>query len=324
MAHTGDVRIVRPLVLAGVIALVAATPVAADTIPEPTPVVPTPTPTATPKPPKKKPEPKKNIERVGVSITPSSGKVGVGQLITARFSAPVRFKAKAEAAMLVTSPDALPKGSWAWINSTTAVYRPKDFWPGHTRIDVQLNLHKVRLNADAKNMWIGGLQTTRTDSFRTARSFVARINANTHQMRVLIDGKLVKVFGVSLGKPGFLTRSGVKVITGEKYRWTRMTSDQLGLTDEYYDLQVPYAVRITPSGEFVHGAPWAASRIGVWNGSHGCTNLNVGDAQWFFNHVRPGDVTVTLKTGRPMETWNGIPGSYWNYPWQQWKAKSAL
>jgi lipoprotein-anchoring transpeptidase ErfK/SrfK len=259
-----------------------------------------------------------------VSLTPGPGKFGVGQLVTATFSAPVRRKAVAEAAMVVTSPTALPEGSWAWISNTTAVYRPRTFWPGKARITVSVDLRGVRLNKDSRTRWVGGRTASTTQSFRTYRSFIARINANTHQMRVFRNGQLVKVFGVSLGKPGFATRSGVKIITGEKYRWTRMTSAQLGLTDEYYDLQVPYAVRITPSGEFVHGAPWAASRIGYWNGSHGCTNLHVGDAKWFFNNVKPGDVTVTAKTGRRMETWNGTPGSYWNYSWKQWKAMSRL
>ena len=310
------------LLLAAVLTAGAA-PAFAEPTPTPTPTdTPTVSPSVKPKPKKKRD--KRTIERVRVTVSPASGRVGVGQLITATFSAPVRFKAKAEAAMNVTSRDTLPSGSWAWINCTTAVYRPKDFWPGKTRINVELNLRKVPLNSDASTRWIGGKTTTRTDSFRTARSFIARIDANTHQMRVFRNDRLVKVFGISLGKPGFATRSGVKIITGEKYRWTRMTSDQLGLTDEFYDLQVPYAVRITPTGEFIHGAPWAASRIGAWNGSHGCTNLNVGPAKWFFNHVKPGDVTVTTNTGRRMETWNGTPGSYWNYPWKQWKAMSAL
>ena len=321
--HTGRVLLVRLIALvgAGVVGVTAPAGAAPSPVPSPSPTV-MPSPTKSPKPTKS--EPQKTLQRVQVAITPSEGKVGVGQLITATFSAPIRYKAKAEAAMRVTSPDPLPPGSWAWMSSTTAVYRPKDFWPGKTHIDVQLDLRKVPLNADASTKWVGGKTTTRVDSFRTARSFIARINSNTHQMRVFRNGTLVKVFGVSLGKPGFDTRSGVKIITGEKYRWIRMTSDQLGLTNEYYDLQVPYAVRITPSGEFIHGAPWAASRIGYWNGSHGCTNLNVGPAKWFFNHVQPGDVTVTTNTGRPMETTNGVPGAYWNYPWKQWRAMSAL
>ena len=243
----------------GLLVLGVAAPAVAA--PAPTPTV-TPTPTPRPTKPVKPKKPTKALERVRVTISPGEGRMGVGQLITATFSAPVRFKAKAEAAMQV-SGDNLPPGSWAWMNSTTAIYRPKDFWPGKTRISVDLALRKVPLNSDAKTKWIGGKTTTRTVNLRTNRSFIAKIDGNTHQMRVFRNDKLVEVFGVSLGKPGFATRSGVKIITGEKYRWTRMTSDQLGLTNEYYDLQVPYAVRITPSGEFVHGAPWAASRIGV-------------------------------------------------------------
>jgi lipoprotein-anchoring transpeptidase ErfK/SrfK len=311
----------RTTVVAGVAVVAMTAPAVAA--PTPTPDPPTPPPVETTEPKKKRVK-KKTVERVRVSVTPSEGKFGVGQLITARFSAPVRFKKKAEAGMVITSKQPLPKGAWGWINSTTAVYRPKAFWPGRTRIKVRLNLRKVRLNADATTKWVGAPSTTRVASWRTARSWVARINADTHQMRVYRNGVLVKVFGVSLGKAGFLTRSGVKVVTGEKYRWTRMTSAGIGLTDEFYDLNVPYAVRITPTGEFVHGAPWAVSRIGRWNGSHGCTNLNVSDARWFYNNVQPGDVTVTVKTGRPMETWNGTPGSYWNYTWKQWRAMSAL
>ncbi len=279
------------------------------------------TPTPTPTKPKKS---KKAIERVKVEVSPSDGKFGVGQLITAKFSAPVAFKVKAEQAMVVAGSNPLPPGSWGWIDSQTAVYRPKDFWPGKTRITVSLNLRKVPLNSNETTKWVGGKTTKRMVSFRTSRSFVARIDAKTHQMRVYRNGILVKVFGVSLGKPGFRTRSGIKIITGEKYRVKRMTSDDLGLTDETYDLQVPYAVRITPSGEFIHGAPWATARIGVYNGSHGCTNLNLDPARWFYNKVQAGDPTVTTNTGRKMETWNGTPGAYWNFSWKEWKAKSAL
>lgn len=326
--HTGVVSPARLAVAAAAPLLLAAPAAAAPTpLPQPTAPVPTPSvtqPPVTPDEPDKPARPRERIERVRVSIAPSQGSFGVGQLITARFSAPVRFRAKAEAAMQVTSAAPLPPGAWGWIDSRTAVYRPKRFWPGRTRIDVNLTLRKVPLNADPTTKWVGGRSTQRTVRLRTARSFIARIDSDTHQMRVFRDDRLVKVFGVSLGKPGFSTRSGVKIITGEKYPVLRMTSADLGLTDEYYDLQVPYAVRITPSGEFIHAAPWALSRIGLWNGSHGCTNLAMGPAKWFYNHVRAGDVTVTTNTGRRMETWNGIPGSYWNYSWKQWLAKSAL
>lgn len=312
---------IRIGLLAGAAIAALGAPAYAGPVPTPTPsgsaTVPAPDPSA-------EPEPRYERKHVQVSISPDSGSFGVGQLITAEFSAPVRFRAKAEEGMQV-SADGLPvKGSWAWMDKSTAIYRPRTFWPGKARIAVKLDLHRVRLNQDDTTVWLGGADATRKESFRTGRSFIARIDAKDDQMRIYREGMLVKVFGVSLGKSGFRTRAGIKIITGEKYRWQRMTSDELGLVNESYDLQVPYAVRLTPSGEFVHGAPWAASRIGVYNGSHGCTNLNLGDARWFYNHVRAGDVTVTTRTGRRMETWNGTPGAYWNYPWKQWREMSAL
>ena len=81
-------------------------------------------------------------------------------------------------------------------------------------------------------------------------------------------------------------------------------------------------MRITASGEFLHGAPWN-HYIGVANMSHGCTNLTLSSAHWLFDHVREGDPVVTTGTGRTMESWNGL-GGVWNVPWTQWVKGSAL
>lgn len=89
-----------------------------------------------------------------------------------------------------------------------------------------------------------------------------------------------------------------------------------------YDLDVPYAMRITSSGEFLHGAPWNPY-VGILNHSHGCTNLTLSNAHWLFNRVREGDPVITTGTGRKMEPWNGL-GGVWNVPWAKWVAGSAL
>jgi hypothetical protein len=89
----------------------------------------------------------------------------------------------------------------------------------------------------------------------------------------------------------------------------------------------PWAVRITWSGEFVHGAPWAAFRIGKFNGSHGCTNLLSDplheDAKWFYDNSFLGDPVVTTGTKRAMEVNNSIGGPF-NIAWSVWLAHSAL
>jgi L,D-transpeptidase-like protein len=85
---------------------------------------------------------------------------------------------------------------------------------------------------------------------------------------------------------------------------------------------VPYAMRMTSSGEFLHGAPWNPY-IGTMNHSHGCTNLTLASAHWVFDHVKEGDPVVTTGTRRATESWNGL-GGVWNVPWAKWVAGSAL
>jgi len=158
--------------------------------------------------------------------------------------------------------------------------------------------------------------------FRIGRAFVMRVSNAEHRMVVRKDGETVRRFGVSMGKSGFTTRSGTKVIMDihESYR---MRSTTVGITgSEAYDLQVPYAMRITASGEFLHGAPWNPY-VGIANRSHGCTNLTLSAARWVFDRVREGDPIVTRGTGRRMETWNGL-GGVWNVPWTTWVGGSAL
>ena len=89
-----------------------------------------------------------------------------------------------------------------------------------------------------------------------------------------------------------------------------------------YDEQVPYAMRITDSGEYVHGAPWNPD-IGAANRSHGCTNVRLDDAIWLYNTMQIGDPVITTGTGKAMERGNSLGGD-WNVPWPTWTHGSAL
>jgi len=123
-----------------------------------------------------------------------------------------------------------------------------------------------------------------------------------------------------MGKPGFTTRSGTKVImTREVSR--RMDSATVNIGgDEAYDLDVPYAMRLTSTGEFIHGAPWSEDAQGIENVSHGCTNVSLEDAIWLYDNTLIGDPVVTNGTGRDMEEWNGL-GGLWNYTWDEWQQR---
>jgi len=310
-----------PLVLAASVALVASLAAAPATAAPPSP---TPTPGApSPRPPV--PVPPLPASRFGVTITPRDGAVvGVAYPITAKFSAPVTNRALAEHNMHVYVNGTRSSGAWYWKTSTVALFRTMSFWPGHATLQVRLTLAGVELGHTAKVRYVGSSATTRNHTIRTPRALVAKVNGVTDRFVVRIDGVTVKNFATSLGKPGFETRSGIKAVM-EKYALRHMTSIAAGITNPHdqYDLQVPWAVRITPTGEFVHGAPWALARLGRYNGSHGCTNLDVADSHWFYSQVIPGDPVVTTGTPRSMEYWNGL-GAPYNIPWAVWLSHSAL
>jgi lipoprotein-anchoring transpeptidase ErfK/SrfK len=136
---------------------------------------------------------------------------------------------------------------------------------------------------------------------------------------VTSDGQQVFNFPVSLGKAGTPTFSGVKVVMA-KNRVEHMVNNTPG---NVYDLQVPWSVRITNSGEFIHAASWNGGNIGQRSTSHGCTNLNEADAQHFFDFAQVGDVTIYTNTGGPtMPSWDGYGD--WNLSWDTWRAGGLL
>lgn len=253
------------------------------------------------------------------TVAPSSGAtVGIGHPIVLRFDHPVAPEARAAAEKALTVRTSRPVGeaSWHWQSDTEVTYRPRDFWPAHTHVDVDVDLTGVRF---APGTW--GVHD-RTVSFDVGRAQVVKVDARAHTMQVVRDGAVVHSGGVSLGKPGFVTRSGVKVVMSrEKTR--RMRSSTIGIDTgpDAYDLEVPYALRLTNSGEFIHGAPWNPN-VGRANTSHGCTNLSLDDARWLYENSLLGDVVETTGTDRGTEAANGL-GGVWNVGWADWVEGSA-
>jgi lipoprotein-anchoring transpeptidase ErfK/SrfK len=250
------------------------------------------------------------------TVSPNGRTVGVGRPLVVTFNYPVRRKAAVESALDVRTSRDIDAASWSWTSSRTVQYRPKQFWPARTSVSVTADLRKVKAGP---GLW--GMQDAKA-GFRIGRAFVMKVSDAKHRMVVKKNGERIRTFGVSLGKSGFTTRSGTKVImdTHESYRMNSLT---VGITgSEAYDLDVPYAMRLTSSGEFLHGAPWNPY-VGTSNQSHGCTNLTLSAARWVFNRVREGDPVVTKGTGRSTESWNGL-GGVWNVRWRTWVAGSAL
>ncbi|MCH9816168.1 MAG: L,D-transpeptidase [Actinomycetia bacterium] len=276
----------------------------------------------------------KKVVKVRPSLSPnSSQRVGVAQVITLRFPMSINRKANVADAIKVrgfkkgkkgkNKKVALPGGKWGWVGSRTAVYRPKKFWPGETKLRFEVDLKGVTMAKTKQEEYVGSGDASFVQNIKTRRSFVLRVSNKNKRISAYRNGKHVRSFGVSLGKKGYETRSGVKVLTGIKYRSLRMRGTDR-ITGETWDVVSPWSIPLTTNGEFIHGAPWARYRIGRANGSHGCTNMNAEDARWIYKRVKEGDPVVTKGTGRSMPRSLSYPqGEYWTYSWSEWKKLAA-
>jgi lipoprotein-anchoring transpeptidase ErfK/SrfK len=268
----------------------------------------------------------------GLGVNGAKTPLGVGTLPQLRFSRPITDKAAVEKGLRVTATskqglERRVRGAWGWIDDRTVVFRPERWWPAHSTITITSTLGRQVLGRGANNKYvIGRSNLDAVHTFRTGRKFIAVVDGAKKNMVVRIDGKVRKKFPVSLGKSGWETRNGPKIISTSKEAFKVYTSQAIGITDpaQAYRLEAPWNTRLTPTGEFIHAAPWAYGRLGRANGSHGCTNMYAADAKWIYDQTRPGDVIDFVNTGGSMvESWNG-PGGWWNIPWESWLKKSAL
>jgi lipoprotein-anchoring transpeptidase ErfK/SrfK len=253
------------------------------------------------------------------SVAPLAGEtVGVGMPVIVTFDVPVTDKAAFEKHMEVTSTPSQP-GAWHWMSDTEAHWRPKSYWKAGTDVHVDVDINSV----PAGNGIYG--QESRKLDFHVGDAHIYRVNAATHQMKVFSNGKLLRTLPITTGKPGFTTRSGVKVII-EKFDVKRMNSETVGIpagSADAYDIDdVQWAMRVTYSGEFIHAAPWSVGSQGYANVSHGCTGLSTDNAAWLYAMSRRGDVVEYTGTDRPMTLDNGYGD--WNESFQQYRQGSAL
>ena len=239
--------------------------------------------------------------------------VGIGMPVVLTFDVPVKNKRAFEKNLLVKASPA-QEGTWHWYSSKEVRYRPKNFWKPGTKVSVTANINGLYAGNG-----IYGQNSTKTH-FTVGRSQITKINLSTHVAKVYRNGKFVRSIAVSGGKPGWQTRSGIKLIMDKLYV-TRMTNQMIGAREEY-DFRVKYAMRITSSGEFLHAAPWNAGYFGRYNASHGCVGMSTGNAAWLFSRTLIGDPVITTGTRRGMEYGNGY--SDWNMSYAKYKKGSAL
>jgi lipoprotein-anchoring transpeptidase ErfK/SrfK len=250
-------------------------------------------------------------------ISPAAGAtIGVGEPIVITLNWPAVNHAAVERALSVTTSRPVGPAGWYWFSDTRLEYRPSVYWPAHTTVTVRATLVGVRTG---QVTW-GARDASST--YTVGRSQILRIDDATHLMTVIRDGSAIRTVPVSLGQHqgSWITHSGIKTIMSIE-RTVRMNSATVGITGAgAYDESVPFAMRITNSGEYVHGAPWSEWAQGHTDVSHGCTNVSLANGEWLYDNSLVGDVVETTGTGRPMEADNGTGGA-WDIPWAVWAAR---
>lgn len=259
---------------------------------------------------------------------------GVGIAVMALFSAPPTDATAFEKAATVTVNGKPADGAWYWQDSTVpgytteALYREKEYWPADSSIAVDLPVQG--LSAGDGLVYDDSL----TLDFAIGDAHISHVDNAQHMMTVTSNDAVEKNLPVSLGTAKTPTYDGVKVVmakgsidpkTGQpRPKGTVEMKSDPGEANPY-DVTVPWSVRITNSGEFVHSASWNGRNIGSLNTSHGCTNLNPADAEWFYNFSLLGDV-VQYPDANPAGTlqpsWDGW--GWWNVPWTVWKQGGKL
>ena len=264
-------------------------------------------------------EPLSLAQQTFPSIAPLNGEtVGVGMPVIVHFDVPVKDKATIEKHLHVTNTSH-QAGAWHWISDNEVHWRPAQYWKPGTTVTVRADVNSI----PAGNGIYGQVDNAAT--FHIGDAIINKVNVASHRMRTYVNGKLIRTMPISAGKPGFITRSGVKVII-EKTPSLVMDSTTVGIpksSPDYYKLKVLWDMRVTYSGEFVHAAPWSDSSHGIANVSHGCVGLSTSDAEWLYHltHGR-GDIVDVTGSDRHMTLTNGYGD--WNESFAEYKKGSAL
>ncbi len=255
---------------------------------------------------------------LGARVIPGDNEVvGVGQPISVRFTEPVLNKPAVERRLKVST--SVPViGSWHWMNDREIHWRPADYWPAHTSVFLDADLTGV----DAGNGVVGNVH--RTVHYTIGDSHVSVANAASHVMTVTSNGAVVKTIPISSGRDKYPTMSGKHLVLGKSQKVvmdSRTNGIPLDSPDGYLE-DVFWDVQISSTGEYVHAAPWSVSSQGRSNVSHGCINVSVDNATWFFGFSQRGDIVEVTGTARPPN--DDIAMVDWKLPYDQWQQGSAL
>jgi lipoprotein-anchoring transpeptidase ErfK/SrfK len=228
------------------------------------------------------------------------------------FSTPVTNRAAVERALQVRTSRPVV-GAWYWDSrcNTAAVcayFRTRGYWSPNTHVGFTGHLNGVQAAPGVYG------SHTLTQNFAIGSSLIADVNTSGHTMNVYRDGKQFAHWPISSGRPGDDTPNG-NYLTIEK-------ANPVDMVGPGYNIQVPFSVRFTWSGDYLHDAYWSVGEQGFSNVSHGCVNMSPANAETYYNMAVPGDPVKVTGSPRAGEWGNGW--TMWFLPWNQWLRGSAL
>jgi lipoprotein-anchoring transpeptidase ErfK/SrfK len=232
---------------------------------------------------------------------------GVGMPITLTFSRPIKNRAAVERSLQLRTSRPVT-GAWYWDGDQTLYFRPQKYWPAHTT--VTLDAHLAGVEGAPGRYATSDL----TQTFRIGGSLIVQASTVTHRMHVYRNGHLLYNWPISTGRPGDDTPNGT-YLTIEK-------GNPVLMVGPGYRIWVPWSVRFTWSGDYLHDAYWSVGEQGYVNVSHGCVNMPPAAAQTYYQMEYPGD-PVTI-TGSPLAgTWDD-GWTVWFLSWKKLLKGSAL
>ena len=232
---------------------------------------------------------------------------GVGMPVILTFNHPITNRHAVESALVLSTSKPIV-GAWYWDNSETLIFRPRQYWPANTRISFTGHLNGVE---GAPGVW--GFHTL-TQQFHIGQSLIVVASTVTHHMKLYKNGKLYRTWPISSGRPGDATPNGTYVTIDK--------GNPVLMKGPGYRLEVPWSVRFTWSGDYLHDAYWSVGEQGFTNVSHGCLNMPPADAEIYYKMAVPGDPVTVLGSPKP-----GVPDNGWTYwflSWQQLLDGSSL
>jgi lipoprotein-anchoring transpeptidase ErfK/SrfK len=219
---------------------------------------------------------------------------GVGMPIILTFSQPITHRRAVERSLeLRTSKPVV--GAWYWDGDQTLEFRPRGYWRPHTVVHFTGHLDGVEGAPGVYDVH------TLTQTFVIGRSLIAVASTAMHHVRIYLDRRVFADWPISSGRPGDDTPNGT-YLTIEKENPVEMKGPG-------YDIWVPWSVRFTWSGDYMHDAFWSVGEQGFTNVSHGCVNLSPANSETYYKLAVPGD-PVTI-TGSPR-------GGSWDNGWTAW------